>query len=88
MALYIPGTTPQDQLMTFLLRKVNLDDKDQMYIRALMRDIEEGSIQNYLDRVKPELKQLSFAKKQEQMEGAAELDREQELKWLDQQRNG
>lgn len=88
MALYIPGTTPQDQLMTFLLRKVNLDDKDQMYVRALMRDIEEGSIQNYVDRVKPELTQLSFAKKQEQMEGAAELDREQDLKWLDQQRNG
>lgn len=88
MALYIPGTTPQDQLMTYLLKNFPITDRDQFTIRGLMRDIEEGAIENYEDRIKPELKELSFAKKQEQMEGASELDREQELKWLAQQRNG
>ena len=81
MALYIPGTTEQDQLMVFLVRKFGIDSKDQTYVRKLMKGIEEGSIKNYVDRIKPEIKALSFAKKQEQLEGAEELQRQHEIEW-------
>lgn len=86
MALYIPGTTEQDQLMVFLVKKFSLDDKDQAYVRKLMRGIEEGSIQNYVDKIKPELQEKVIRKKQEQISNAQEFDREQELIWLSKQR--
>lgn len=81
MALYIPGTTPQDQLMTFLVRKFSLNAEDQHKVRLLMNEIEEGAVQNYVDRIKPEQKALSFAKKKEQLDGAERLQQEQEEHW-------
>lgn len=85
MALHIPGTTEQDQLMVFLVRKFGLDEKDQSYVRKLMKGIEEGAIQNYVDRIKPDITEKAVRKKQEQISNAQELDREQELNWLSRQ---
>lgn len=80
--MYIEGTTPQDQLMGFLVRKFSLDSSDQLIVRGFLKKIEEGSIQNYVDRFAKEQLEKSIKKKQEQISNANELSEEQRLDWL------
>lgn len=92
--MYTPGTTPQDQLMGFLVRKFNLDSDDQLTVRTLLRQIEDGSIQNYVDRIKPEISQKVIKKHKDQMSVSQDLDRlnwaneaKKAQDWLEEQRN-
>lgn len=97
MANYTEGTTPQDQLMGFLVRKFDLNETDQLTVRRLLKDIENGSIQNYVDQIKPDLENKRIAKTQEQISSSKDLDIENHLNWakeaqkarefLEQQRN-
>lgn len=82
MASYTEGTTPKDQLMGFLVRKFSLNSDDQLTVRGLLKKIEDGSIQNYVDRIKSEQIEKSVKKHQEQVSNAQQLSEEQRLDWL------
>jgi len=83
MALFIPGATEQDELMSYLVKHCKLTSDQQAYVRKKIDQVYDGAILNFQQMQEKKVAEARKIKKSkpENVSSKDDLHREQEMQW-------